>query len=167
MRTNLKSLAGLAALAISCAGCGPLSPDVQEANRYLKQLQPLLIENSHLASQVLNLAADSYNEKGDAESLAESWATQVVPLAEHLHHQTAALPAEGAWSMRQTDLVEIWGNRAQAYRGLSESLAVADRAAWTTSVAKANAVQLDEEVWFKQTNKALAALSLPPVDPTP
>jgi hypothetical protein len=69
--------------------------------------------------------------------------------------------------MRQTDLVEIWGNRAQAYRGLSESLAVADRAAWTTSVAKANAVQLDEEVWFKQTNKALAALSLPPVDPTP
>ena len=167
MRIPPNTMAQLAALALLCGGCGPLSPDVQEANRYLKLLQPLVIENSHLAEQVLTLAADAYNEKGDAEALAEAWATNVVPLAEHLHHQTVALPAEGVWNTRQQGLIKIWGDRAQAYRGVSEALVLADRAAWTSSATSASEVQLAEEGWFKETNKALAALSLPPIDPTP
>lgn len=154
-------------LTLTLTGCGPLSPDVQEANRYLRQLQPLLIENRQLADQVLANAAAVYNSASDEDELAKAWTTDVVPLAEHLHHQATAVQPEGAWGDRQEALTQIWGDRAQAYRALSEALIVADRSAWPAEARRAREVQLREETWFKETNAVLADLGLAAIDPTP
>ena len=148
------------------SACGPLNPEVQSANRYLNQLQPLLIENSHLTERVLHQAADIYNKEVKSDALEDRWSDEITPLAEHLHHQAQFIEAPPTWSPRHDDLVEIWGSRARAYRALSESLATADRKSWDAARKEASDVKVQEENWFKQMNQDLAVLNMG-VDPSP
>jgi hypothetical protein len=153
--------------ATGLSGCGPFSADVQETNAYLKQLQPLLVENGHLSERVLVLASRVYNEQGDTDALALAWTAEVVPLAEHLHHQSQYVEAPDTWTTRHADLVEIWGDRAQVYRALSESVVMADKEQWKVARTKATEATLAEETWFKEVNKDLGAKGIAPINQTP
>lgn len=157
----------LAAICLLAAACGPLSPETQQANAYVKRLQPLLVENGHVAERVLLLAAEVYNDpKADADALAQSWTRDVVPLAEHLHHQAQLVEAPAPWVAAHADLVDIWGDRAKAYRSLSEALVLTDQEGWTAARAEVTQLKRKEEDWFKETNTTLATHGLW-VDPTP
>lgn len=147
-------------------GCGPLSPEAQSTNKYLRELQPLLVENGHLAERILILSAAVYNEDGGKDDLVTSWSTEVVPLAEHLHHQSQFLTAPDDWSARHSELVVIWGDRALAYRSLSEALILADVEEWEKGRSEATQVKLREEEWFKEVNQILANTGQQ-IDPTP
>lgn len=148
-------------------GCGPLSPEAQQANAYVKDLQPLLVENGHVAERVLLLAANVYNQpKTDPEALGAAWTNDVVPLAEHLHHQAQLVEAPAPWVASHAELVDIWGDRAKAYRSLSEALVLTDDQGWTTARTEVTQLKRKEEEWFKKTNTSLAVHGLW-VDPTP
>ncbi|NCG17834.1 MAG: hypothetical protein GWP91_02335 [Rhodobacterales bacterium] len=148
------------------AGCGPLNPDVQSANKYLNQLQPLLIENSHLTERVLHQAAGIYNKDGKSDALEARWSNEITPLAEHLHHQSQFIEPPPSWSPHHDELVAIWGSRARAYRTLSESLATANRKSWDAARTEASDAKVQEEIWFKQMNQDLGTLNMG-VDPSP
>lgn len=164
--STVRATAVLLLSSLALSGCGPFSPEVQQTNAYLKDLQPLLVENGHLAERVLVLASRVYNKDGDADALAESWTAEVVPLAEHLHHQAQFIDAPAPWSEEHGELVEIWGDRALAYRSLSEALVLADLDAWKTARSQSTKVKLREEEWFKEVNAELATHGMV-IDPTP
>ena len=143
-----------------------MSPEAQRDKAYVKDIQPLLVENGHLAERVLLLSAKVYNKDGDPDSVAQAWTRDVVPLAEHLHNQAQFVTPPKSWLEDHDELVGIWGERAQAYRSLSEALVLSDVDAWKQARAQATRVKLAEEEWFKESNKRLAASNLP-IDPTP
>lgn len=156
----------LAPLLLLLTACGPFAPEVQESHRYLKALQPLVVENGHLSEGVLGIAAQIYNGSDDLEQQAQQWNAQIVPLAEHLHQQSGNIEVPESWADDHKALEGIWGKRASAYRELGESLALADRERWTEARKQATEVKFAEEDWFKNANKRLATHNLN-VAPTP
>ena len=153
-------------LGLGLVACAALSPETRDTHRYVKELQPLLVENGHLASRVLSLAARVYNDQGAPDDLAATWTDEVVPLAEHLHQQAQFLQPPEPWAARHQELVDIWGDRAMAYRTLSEALVLADPDAWKKGRAEATEVKLREEEWFKGANLTLAPMGIQ-LDPMP
>ena len=133
---------------------------------YLVRLQPLLQENGVLAEQVLFQAASIYNEAVKPEQVADSWTHDVVPLAEHLHNQASFVTAPTEFAQVHTDLVEIWGDRALAYRNLGEAIQTGNIEEWNKARELADSVKLREEKWFDRLNNTLAPSGLI-VDPYP
>jgi len=136
------------------AGCAMLQPGGADQLAYAEAIQPLLAENTVLADEVLGLAAEVYNDnaEADVDALTEAWRTDVVPLAEHLHAQAALVKPPDAYIERHKDLVTVWASRAEAYRDLSEALALSDAERWAQARELANEVKLEEEEWFRTIN---------------
>lgn len=153
-------------LILVLSGCNQLDPATTATTDYLNLLQPLLQENSLLAERVLFQAAGIYNEATKPSQVATAWTSEIVPLAEQLHHQASFVVAPEAWSQRHSGLVDIWGERATAYRNLGEAIRLGDAALWNDSRKKADAVKLAEEDWFNDLNRAVGPLGLV-VDPYP
>jgi hypothetical protein len=135
-------------------------------SEYLVRLQPLLQENGVLAEQVLFQAASVYNEAVKPEQVADSWTHDVVPLAEHLHNQASFVTAPDDFGSVHTELVQIWGDRALAYRNLGEAIQTGDIEEWNKARELADSVKLREEKWFDRLNTTLAPSGLI-VDPYP
>ncbi|MEO0600009.1 MAG: hypothetical protein AAF211_01145 [Myxococcota bacterium] len=145
--------------------CGSDSAS-RSASTYVGQLQPLLQENSLLAERVLFQAAAIYNNAARPDDVANKWETDITPIAEHLHFQAKLVPAPEEWSETHEGLVEIWGDRARAYRDISEGLRQADREAWDRGSTAAEEVKLEEEDWFDKLNDKLGAMNVN-LDPYP
>jgi len=136
------------------------------ATDYFERLRPLLHENGLLAERVLFQAARVYNEGDKVPPLAPDWTGDVVPLAEHLHHQASFVTAPDAYAEQHAKLVDLWGRRALVYRQIGEAVFTADLATFTEARKKADELQLEEERWFDHLNAAIAPLGLM-VDPYP
>ena len=136
-----------------------LDPKARSATEYVVKLQPLVQENSLLAERVLFQAAEIYNGATRPDEVADAWTTDIVPLSEHLHHQAGFVQAPEGWAERHGSLVEIWGERAHAYRSISEGLRMADEEAWDSGRALAEDVKLREEQWFDALNEELRPMS--------
>ncbi|MBA2322245.1 MAG: hypothetical protein H0V89_13955 [Deltaproteobacteria bacterium] len=143
-------------LAAACA----VDPAAQDAHAYVSRLQPALIENGFLADRLLGLSARIYNKQADAATLDATWRSEIVPLAEHLHDQASFVAAPSDWTKAHADLVDIWGDRAQAYRSLGRAIDEGDKAAWNEARELADSVKLREEEWFRTTNQRLSAHDL-------
>ncbi len=145
----MKSLTLLLPLAL--ASC--MSPTARSAPAYVAELAPLLQENGLLAERVLEAAAAAHNGTTDAAALEDAWQHEITPLSEHLRdHAMLAEPP-----VRHADLVDLWSDRAEAYRALTEALADGDLTSWQAARATADQVKLREEEWFKTTNVELAS----------
>ncbi len=150
--------------------CLPQSQDQLDAADYARQLDPLLHENSLLATQVLHVAAEVYNASPsgdqptapDAVSTAArlSWSREIVPLAGHLQDQASLLQPPSPWAGRHRELVDIWSLRADAYRSLDEAMLLADDVKWQESRRMSNQAMLDEESWFSEVNEQVAAYGI-------
>jgi hypothetical protein len=147
-------------LSLALAGCAGLSPASSSTTVYLSELQPLLQENSLLAERVLFQAAAIYNEAAKPEQIANAWSAEIVPLSEHLANQAGFVSAPEPWSANHAELVEIWTDRAVAYRNLVEAIKTADADQWNTARAQADDVKLAEEKWFDALNEKLAPQGL-------
>ncbi len=90
--------------------------------------------------------------------MSKAWTTTIVPLSEHLYDQSTFLEPPEQWVSAHDELVEIWGERAQAYRSISEGLQVVDQAAWDAGKLKAEAASKNEEAWFNQVNEVLGPM---------
>lgn len=148
-------------VAIACTGNSGGS-----AGTYVEQLQPLLQENSLLAERVLFQAAAIYNNAARPDDVANKWESDITPIAEHLHFQAKLLQAPEDWVDTHANLVEIWGDRAAAYRDISEGLRQADRERWDRGSKAAEEVKLQEEDWFVGANERLGSINVS-LDPYP
>jgi len=149
------------------AGCLQPDPAVLVANDYYERLRPLLLENSLLAERVLFEAARQYNApEGKGAPVAVTWTTDIVPLAEHLHHQASFVTAPEPFADRHEELVDLWGRRALLYRQLGEAVYTSDLSGWTDAKKKNDELKLEEERWFVRLNETLAPIGLV-VDPYP
>lgn len=143
------------------AACGPFDAETRAHRSYVRVLQPLLVENSLLAQHMLTQSAAVHNDpRLDPATLARAWSSDIVPLAEHLHGQATFAQAPEPWTVRHADLVEIWSDRAQAYRAIDESIATADIDQWKAARELADTVKLREEEWFRSTNQTLSPVGL-------
>lgn len=148
-----------AVVLVGCAwlqGCASMDPEVRASTEYLQRLEPLLVENSLLAERVLIASASIYNEEAKPEELEVVWRDDIVLVAEHLHDQAGHFSVPELWVERHSKLVEIWADRAQAYRSLAEALHVVDAEQWKAARETANGVKLREEEWFRSVNQELA-----------
>ncbi|MEN0062432.1 MAG: hypothetical protein AAGA48_09780 [Myxococcota bacterium] len=149
-------MTALLLLAFSCT----TNSSGRSATTYVGQLQPLLHENSLLAERVLFQAADIYNNAARPDDVANKWETDITPIAEHLHFQAKLVDAPEEWSDQHSGLVEIWGDRARAYRDISEGLRLADRERWDRGRSSAEKVKLEEEAWFGEINEKLGSMNV-------
>jgi len=138
----------------------------RSASTYVGQLQPLLQENSLLAERVLFQAAALYNQAARPEDVADKWETDITPIAEQLYFHAKTVEAPAEWSDEHVALVGIWGDRAEAYRDITESLRLADRERWDSGLTAAKQAKLDEEAWFVSINEQLRAINVS-LDPYP
>lgn len=157
---------GLVFALLSTSACTNLDPASAATTDYLTKLQPLLQENSLLAERVLFQAAAIYNEAVKPEQVAESWTTDIVPIAEHLAHQASFVAPPEPYATRHEQLAVIWTDRAGAYRNLGEAIRTADAEQWNAARRAADDVKLAEERWFDDLNEQLAGQGLV-VDPYP
>ncbi len=136
------------------------------ATTYVNQLSPLLQENSLLAERVLFQAADIYNNAARPDDVANKWESDITPIAEHLHFQAKLVKAPEDWTEKHGELVAIWGDRAVAYRDISEALRLADRERWERGTKAAEEVKLEEEAWFVGVGERLGGMNIS-IDPYP
>lgn len=155
-------MTALLLLAFSCSS----DSASRSAATYVDQLQPLLQENSLLAERVLFQAANIYNEAARPEDVAKKWEDDITPIAEHLYFQAKLVEPPDDWTTQHGELVDIWGERARAYRDISESLRLADRSLWEKGRNAAENVKLSEENWFERANEKLGVLNVT-LDPYP
>ncbi len=147
---------------IACA----LDAETQAAQDYVLRIQPVLIENGFLAERLLVLSARVYNRQADDHAIRRTWTDEIAPLAEHLHDQASFVTPPGPWAPAHTGLVDIWGDRAQAYRALGRAIDHGDPTRWQEARELTDSVKLREEEWFATTNQRLATYGLE-VDPFP
>jgi hypothetical protein len=147
-------------MVLGCGGGGDAT------TAYLDQLEPLLQENGLLTERVLTLAAQIYNDSARAEQIADSWGRSVVPIAEHLADQASFVEPPAVYAQAHAEIVQIWGDRAVAYRSLSEAIQTGDTEGWNAARNSADDVKLREERWFDGLNERVAPLGLI-VDPYP
>jgi len=121
---------------------------------------PIMQDNALLSERVLIQAAALFNKKSEPEALVKAWTTEITPLAEHLHSQAAFTAPPESWADHHGKLVDIWGDRAHAYRALADAIATADDSQWQSSRDLADGVKLAEEKWFESANKRLAETGL-------
>jgi hypothetical protein len=148
------------------ASCFEPDPATLAATDYFERLRPLLHENSLLAERVLSQAARVYNEGDKVPPLAPDWTGEIVPLAEHLHHQASFVTPPDAYAEPHAQLVDLWGRRAQVYRQIGEAVFTADLASFTDGRRKADELKIEEERWFDRLNEVMAPMGLL-VDPYP
>lgn len=149
-------------LLFSCAS-GP----GDATTNYLGQMQPVLQENGLLAERVLMQAAIVFNNESlKPEAVADTWNREIVLIAEHVYNQASFVKAPPEYSAVHEELVQIWGDRAAAYRSLGEAVQQGDPESWSKAQQLANSVKIREETWFDRFNDGLAPSGLA-VDPYP
>ncbi|MCO4744399.1 MAG: hypothetical protein KC912_06405 [Proteobacteria bacterium] len=136
--------------------CGEPSPETGLAATYSDQLKPLLYENGLLADQIYETAAAAQGGKLDAAAVEVRWASRVTPVAEHLADQAELIIPPTGWETRHDELVEIWTDRADGYRALTDALARGDRDQWREGRKQADESKVREERWFIEVNRLLA-----------
>lgn len=152
----VRTMTALFLLAFSCT----TDSATRSASTYVEQLNPLLQENSLLAERVLFQAAAIYNNAARPDDVASKWETDITPIAEHLHFQAKLVQPPEEWTEQHGALVVIWGDRASAYRDISEGLRLADRERWDRGSKAAEEVKLSEEDWFTAVNEKLATINV-------
>ncbi len=146
------------------AGC--TNPGQQAAADYVRRIQPLLLENSALAEQMLVQSAAIYNEAAGPKDVAVTWETTIVPMSEHLAAQASFVPVPTEYQATHQSLVQIWTDRALAYRAMSEATRTANAELWNAARSKADQVKANENAFFRDLNVQLTPLHLQ-VDPYP
>jgi hypothetical protein len=141
---------------VALAGCQPNDPAEQSARQYASSLEPLLAENGLLFNVLLDASADVYNGKTVTAETRVSWDRDVVPLAEHLRDQGLLVLPPPEWAADHKGLVEIWTTRAEAYRNISNAMAVGDLDQWKSGRDQADTAKLAEEEWFRGANSRLS-----------
>jgi len=155
----MKAISVAFLLMIGCGSEGS-GPGSQEAAVYIELMTPLIHENRLLADQVLQTAADLHNGETKNEDALERWNKDIIPLANHLFHESAILRTPPEWSEKHGVLIDIWETRSKAYEEIAQAIERGDRAVWERAKTHSGQAKIREESWFNETNKTLSPMSL-------
>jgi len=141
------------------AGCGP-DPDHEKTVAYLTELHPVLLENSLLAEQVLVQSASVYNQSAQPGDLERGWASDVLPMAQHVVVMAEEVQAPEHLAADHANLVAIWSKRATAYREVLEGLHTADADRFEAASRKTAEITVSEDAWVRAFNKRIQPMQL-------
>ncbi|MCP4807196.1 MAG: hypothetical protein GY913_21175 [Proteobacteria bacterium] len=145
-------IAVLAALGVACSG----DPVAADAAAYQDAMAPALATNVELAQEFLEVAAQVKKGDVDADAIHRRWKGSVLPLADDLHEQAQAIhPATPELAGLHAQLVDAWGDRAEAYRSMHSSYAKADADSFQDAFDKNVEAKLAEEDYFNKVNRLL------------
>lgn len=146
------------------SGCA--NPGQEAAVAYVRVLEPLLVENSALAEQVLLEGAAVYNEAAGPKEVAAAWEKKIVPMSEHLAAQASFAVPPPEYKGTHDQLVKVWTDRAVAYRVMAEATRTANAELWNVARSNVDEVKASENVLFIDLNRQLSPMRLQ-VDPYP
>ena len=150
-------LALLGVLALACGG----NPDADDAAAYVAAMQVPLRDNASLAQRFLTSASMVKKKSTDGPRLAEELARELAPRAEALSQSLAPIdPASPRLDDAHAILVKAWAERAAAYGAMRDAWTAGDVAAWDAAVKRNTQSKLDEERYFAEVNRYLAAYEL-------
>lgn len=137
------------------SGCLTPDPAAVEAQGYVASVDPLLHENGFVADVLLRTAAKTYDGTAKPEETRATWSNDIVPLTEHLRDQATLVAAPPAWVSDHENLIDIWTERADAYRHIADAVESGDPDLFQKGREQAYNAKLREETWFRDVNKRL------------
>ncbi len=150
----------VAIIGVLALACGS-SPEADDAAAYVAAVEPALRDNARLAQRFLTDASLVKRGTTDGGKLAEELARDLAPEASALAKAVAEVhPDTPALSDTHATLVKAWTDRSAAYGAMSDAWAAGDLAAWDAAVKKNTQSKIDEERYFTEVNRYLAAYEL-------
>lgn len=139
-------------LVLACGG-DPLADDAAD---YTEAMGKPLSDNMALAQEFLEVAAEVKRGNVDADDIHARWEKRVLPLADQLYDEVQAIePSTPELAGLHQQLVDAWGDRAEAYHSMHRAYEKADANAYQAAFDKNVESKLAEEDYFGKVNRLL------------
>jgi hypothetical protein len=149
MSSKLSALL-LAGLLAGCGGGDPLEQDIAE---YHARISPTLPQNLSMAKEFLDLTTQLKADKIGADEVAARWEQQIIPQADTLKDEVAAIQPDTAELQElHSQLVYSWTERAEAYHQMHEAFKSNNNDKFKKAIDRNLKAKLTEEQYFNQIN---------------
>ncbi|HJN76398.1 MAG TPA: hypothetical protein QGF58_20895 [Myxococcota bacterium] len=139
-------------LVLACGG-DPLADDAAD---YTEAMATPLEDNMALAQEFLEVAAEVKRGNVKADDIHRRWEKRVLPLADKLYDEVQAIqPETPELATLHQQLVDAWGDRAEAYHSMHRAYTKADAEAYQAAFDKNVESKLAEEDYFNKVNRLL------------
>jgi hypothetical protein len=148
-------LSRLTALILVCLfACGdPVADDVVA---YHAAMDPLMAENTRLASQFLVLAKAVHKDQQSMDGVVGQIEAQVIPAAQELQANISGIQPElEELADIHQQAVTAWTLQAQAYQDMAAAYKANDPAAFAAGQKKLGQAKVTIESYVKQVNRLL------------
>ena len=146
-RLTALTLAGLLA-------CG--DPIADEVAAYHSAMDPLMAENTRLASQFLVLAKAVHKDQESMDGVVQQIETQVIPAAQQLRGQINGIePTIEELQDIHQQAETAWSLQAQAYEDMTAAYKSNDPAGFAAGQKKLGQAKVTIESYVKQVNRLL------------
>ncbi len=139
---------------VAMLGCGdPVADDVAA---YHAAMDPLMSENTRLASQFLVLAKAVHKDQQNMDGVVQQLETQVIPAAKELQAGISAVePGIEELQDIHQQAITAWTLQAQAYDDMVKAFGSNDPAAFAAGQKKLGQAKVTIESYVKQANRLL------------
>ncbi len=143
-----------ALILLGLAACG--DPVAAEIAAYHGAMDPLMSENTRLASQFLVLAKAVHSDQQDMDGVVSQLETQVIPAAKELQAGIAGVqPGIEELADVHSQAVTAWTLQAQAYEEMVRAFENNDPTAFASGQKKLGQAKVTIESYVKQANRML------------
>jgi hypothetical protein len=144
---------GLAALLlIGAIACG--DPVAEDIGAYHSAMDPLMTENTRLASQFLLLAKAVHKDQEGTDGVVRSMESQVIPAAKELEESIRAVqPGLEELQDVHQQAITAWSLQSQAYQEMVQAYQTNDPQAFASSQKKLGQAKVTIESYVKEVNR--------------
>jgi hypothetical protein len=134
--------------------CG--DPVAEHVAAYHSEMDPLMSENTRLASQFLVLAKAVHKDQGDMDVVVQQLETQVIPAAKELQAGISGIePGLEELQDIHQQAITAWSLQAQAYEEMVQAFRANDPTAFAAGQKKLGQAKVTIESYVKQANRLL------------
>lgn len=128
---------------------------------YHQAMTPSVNQNRELTQLYLELTTQLKNEQLDEDGLVRTWEQQILPKADGLKAEVAAIqPDNPQLAEVHAQVVSAWTKRATAYHGMLDAWKSSDAAAFDASFKDFSEAKAIESAYFADANAMLGAYGL-------
>jgi hypothetical protein len=139
---------------IGLLACG--DPVAEHIAAYHAEMDPLMSENTRLASQFLVLAKAVHKDQGNMDVVVQQLESQVIPAAKELQAGIAGVePGIEELQDVHQQAVTAWALQAQAYEEMVQAFQANDPATFASGQKKLGQAKVTIESYVKQANRLL------------
>jgi hypothetical protein len=143
-----------ALLLVGMLACG--DPVADDIGAYHAAMDPLMTENTRLASQFLVLAREVHKDSRGTDGVVQQLETVVIPAAKELQTSIAGVDTEieELQDIHQ-QAINAWSLQARAYEEMSAAYKGNDAAAFAAGQKKLGQAKVTIESYVKEVNRLL------------